>query len=270
MAAAYNSLRKAAGVRTIKTEDSLVGVASVEDVSKFRKRGTLCKRVSGNSIDWQNRYVTLNDEKISIRQDEHGENRHAIDLLSITHVKKVLSQEPQKKALKRTFSLTAEGPNTPESGASPIASTRIGLSSLQWENAFEIYIEKQGITYYFRAGSSSECYEWVCAINDAMQDAEEAYNQSLQVSPAERTRLAVRHMYEHDITQGLVSTLLLANFASSIIQGELAGRDTRDAQQLLESLDVVDMVFTFVYSVELLICIYCTPWQEFFTSGWCW
>ena len=163
MAAAYHSLRKAAGPRTIKTEDSPIGIASLQDVNKVRK-GILSKRVS----EWQNRYVALKDD------------------------------------------------------------------------------------------------------NDAMQDAEEAYIQSLQMSPAERTRLAVRHMYEHDITQGLVSTLLLANFASSIIQRELAGRDTRDAQQLSESLDVVDMVFTFVYSVELLVCIYCTPWQELFTSGWCW
>lgn len=241
-------------------------VATLEEVCKVRMKGVLSKRVSGNAIDWQTRYVTLTDEKICIRQDEHGESRHAIDLLSITHVKKVLSQEPNK-ALKRKFSVTAESATTPERGASPTATTRIGMSSLQWENAFEIYVEKQGITYYFRAESSSECYEWVSAMNDAMQAAEEAYIQSLRISPAERTRLAVRHIYEHDITQGLVSGLLLANFAISIIQGELAARD---AQQLLESLDLVDMIFTFVYSVELLICMYCTPWREFFTSGWCW
>jgi hypothetical protein len=269
MAAAYYSLRKAAGSRTIMTEDSSVEpirVTSLEDVLKVKMKGVLAKRVSGNTIDWQNRYVTLDDEKIYIRQDEHGENRHAINLLSITHVKKVLIQEPNK-ALKRTRSVTTEKPATPEPEASQIANTRIGMNSLQWENAFEIYLERQGITYYFRAGSSSECHEWVSAINDAMKEAEEAYIQSLRISAAERTRLAVRRMYEHNITQGLVSALLLANFATSIIQGELGARD---AQQLLESLDLVDMVFTFVYSVELVICMYCTPWREFFTSGWCW
>jgi hypothetical protein len=207
-----------------------------------RKAGTLSKRVSGETIDWQERYATLTNAMMYIRRDKDTtEHMHEIDLLSITHVQRIL--DPEAGKLKRRFSITTDLPSRHEPGARSVinlrAASSIGMNNLQFENAFEIYVESHGMTYYFRASSRPECLEWVAAIQDAVRDAEEAYQRSLNLNASQRTRLAVRHAYEHYITQSVVSMLLLTNFAMSIVQGELAARD---AQQLLEDLDVVDMV----------------------------
>jgi len=244
-----------------------------EHGDRVRKKGVLAKRVCGQAINWYDRFVTLSDESIYTQQDEQSARSHAIDLLSIAHVRRVSGHDPSStKSGRRRFSITAS--ITAE--AHPAAETeenRAGkVHRLQWDNAFEIYVDRQCMTFYFRARSSDECDKWVAAINEAKDDAEEAQRQRLTISRGERARIFLRHMYEHHLTQGFVSAMLLANFIMSIIQGELgvAARESLSAQQLLETLDLVDMIFTFVYTAELLICLYCTPWQEFFTSAWCW
>ena len=72
------------------------------------------------------------------------------------------------------------------------------------------------------------------AIHDAISEAKAAFQRSLQLSRAKRTRMAVQQMYGHDYTQAFVSLLLLSNFVISIIQSELAARQ---AQDVLEALD---------------------------------
>jgi hypothetical protein len=245
-----------------------LGNSPTREVGSVRKEGMLSKRVSGQAINWQTRYVRLTDENIYTRLDRNNMlSLHTIDLLSISHTRRVLGQQPNK-SLNRRFSIAAVDLPAPtvESDALSHAGAVNGVNRLQWENAFEIYVESKGMTYYYKAANDKECDEWVAAITDAMQYAQEVHRQSLNIGAAERTRVAVRTVYEHPLTQGFVSTLLLANFVMSIIQGELAAQE---AQTLMETLDLVDMVFTFIYTGELLICMYCTPWREFFSNGWC-
>lgn len=199
-----------------------IAAKHLEEDGCVKKQGILSKRLSGAAIHWRDRYITLTDENIYIRHEEHGDNRHAIDLLSITHAKKVLGETRLKGDGIR---------NDVTEGASPHVRS---FKRLQWEHAFEVYVERLGRTYYFRAPNGQECDEWLSAIHNAMTGAEAAYLQRLQLSRAKRTRMAVQRMYEHDCTQGFVSMLLLTNFVTSIIQSELAARQ---AQEVLEILD---------------------------------
>ena len=63
----------------------------------------------------------------------------------------------------------------------------------------------------------------------------------------------------------VISLLLLANFAISIIQSELASRDPAQAY-----FDTMEMMFTCIYLVELIVNLYGHWFWEFVSSGWCW
>ena len=87
-------------------------------------------------------------------------------------------------------------------------------------------MEALGRTYYLRAASSEQCDEWVAVIREARRLAEHEYKRNLDLSNAERARLAVQRAYDHSSTQMAISLVLISNFALSIIQSELtAGMD---------------------------------------------
>lgn len=140
------------------------------------------------------------------------------------------------------------------------------MQRLLWENVIEVYVEVLGRTYYFRAASSHECDEWVESFNEARRLAEEEYQRNLDLSNAERLRLAVQRSYDSNMTQMGISLVLIANFIISIVQSELtAGMD----DDLIQQFDNIDMAFTIAYSLELLINIYAHWFWAFFCSGWC-
>lgn len=140
------------------------------------------------------------------------------------------------------------------------------MQRLLWENVIEVYVEVLGRTYYFRATSSHECDEWIESFNEARRLAEEEYQRNLDLSNAERLRLAVQRSYDSNVTQMGISLVLIANFIISIVQSELtAGMD----DDLNKQFDTIDMAFTIAYSVELCVNLYAHWFWSFFCSGWC-
>ena len=207
-----------------------IAAKHLEEDGCVKKQGILSKRLSGTAIHWGNRYVTLTAENMYIRHEEHGDNRHAINLLSITHARSVLGTRatlPQAGSARDAFAARSDDMES-------VGLHADSFNRLQWEHAFEVYVERLGRTYYFRASTDEDCKDWLTAIHDAISEAKAAFQRSLQLSRAKRTRMAVQQMYEHDYTQAFVSLLLLSNFVISIIQSELAARQ---AQDVLEALD---------------------------------
>ena len=69
----------------------------------------------------------------------------------------------------------------------------------------------------------------------------------------ERIKLACQRFYDHNITQMLISVLLLANFVISILQSEL---DVESNNELAARFDTIEMTFSFLYVGELLLNMY--------------
>ena len=154
----------------------------------------------------------------------------------------------------------------------------------EWKNVFEIYEECYGRTYYLRTGTHEECTAWVNDINAAVAAARAAHDKRQLVRKRDRLRRAARDLYDGPVMQTLVAMLLIANFVISIIQGEMLSRvheaaggdDAESAAQvaadkaLVEKIDVVEMVFAFVFLGELLLNIYGHWFWPFFSSRWSW
>ena len=154
----------------------------------------------------------------------------------------------------------------------------------EWKNVFEIYEECYGRTYYLRTGTHEECTAWVNDINAAVAAARAAHDKRQLVRKRDRLRRAARDLYDGPVMQTLVAMLLIANFVISIIQGEMLSRvheaaggdDAESAAQvaadkaLVEKIDVVEMVFAFVFLGELLLNMYGHWFWPFFSSRWSW
>jgi hypothetical protein len=147
------------------------------------------------------------------------------------------------------------------------------IHAAEWKDVVEIYEEEYGRTYYLRAANKQEADDWVVAIQDAMGQAAAAYAASMNLSLAETLQLSVRSLMESNQMQIGVSMLLLINFIMSIVQSELglnsSNSDTGKAA-LVNKLDYVEMAFTFIYTVELLLNMWAGWFWDFFSSGWSW
>jgi len=143
---------------------------------------------------------------------------------------------------------------------------KTSLQARESKNVIEVYSQRLGRTYYLRAADELECAEWVAVVNEAIKEAAQIYDQSLNIGRRERFRLWVRKCYDSSEAQVLVSLLLLCNFIISIIQCQV-GSDSETA--LSSNLDLAELVFTFVYTIELAINMYSHWFWGFFSSSWC-
>ena len=305
-------------------------VASAPDDVTILKEGLLHKRVVSKEIFWKQRAMTLTDENIYIRNEEGGDIRDTIDLLNITHVRRMV-RESFTEALQSRQQVDDGSPTTPtrsactssqkpsnqdslsrsQSGSGPegvaprrffkaskklMAVSRVfgtsrkdsqgqdavasasgdlkieGVHAAEWHNVFELYVECFGRTLYFRARNADECNEWVKGIQDAMEAAHIAYEQSLHMTIRERTQLWARATYDNQWLQTLVCLLLITNFVIALVQCELglnfAADDDVNKKALATYLDVVDIVFNFIYLAELLLNMYGNWFWGFFGSAW--
>ena len=135
----------------------------------------------------------------------------------------------------------------------------------EWSNVLKIYAERYGRTYYLRASSSQDTEKWLDALQTAIQEAWVRHERDLNLSFHERFQISARKVYNRTSTQMAISMLLLLNFAISISQSEL------DAQHPLQAyFETANVVFTFIYTVELVVNLYAHWFWEFVNSGWSW
>ena len=293
----------------IQSAEELVHEEGISADEVIKKEGVLCKQVVGAEIRWSERYVTLTSHTIYFRNSREGTVREEIDLLDVTHVTKcsnipgddvhalhnaallkeaidrdnadkyarhhlrkssTMSTNQSNSFSKRLPSQErqlASDPKSPKSGT--FEDNKRSLGVLQWENAFEVYVETIGRTYYMRASDTCGCDEWIRAISEAIKNArvEEEIQLRSSLSISEQTRLAVKHCYDHPHTQMCIAILLLGNFVISIYQSEI---HRKMEEELERRFDVIEMVFTFIYTVELTFNMIGHWFWPFFLSPWNW
>jgi hypothetical protein len=152
-----------------------------------KKEGVLQKRVLGKAAEWKDRFITLTNDKLYIRNEMGGNIRDAFCLLDITHVKKMSSlggssaggESPvaQGRTQDSTLSSSAgESPEPPQRAQRSLsqqvdsfANGDQNISNLyreqnilpsEWRNVLQVYAERYGRTYYLRAASIRDTEVW--------------------------------------------------------------------------------------------------------------
>jgi len=144
---------------------------------------------------------------------------------------------------------------------------------VEWENVLEISCDAYARTYYLKAPSQGTCDEWVTAVLKAREAAQERYQESLNLTAQQRFRLKVAEFYEHRVTQSCIALLLGLNFIINVVQTELEGYDMDKqgavSEDLKQTFDVINLVFTVIYTVEVSVNLLAHWFWPFVTSLWC-
>lgn len=94
--------------------------------ASIRREGVLKKRVVAKDIAWRDKYVTLTDEKLLLRNEPNGEIRDTLDLRAITSVRQMIDPNRaheidsfrRKRERDRVFGATGQSPAGSWSGSS--------------------------------------------------------------------------------------------------------------------------------------------------------
>ena len=210
----------------IKSTADLMGKREMSATESIRKQGMLSKRIASRDIVWKERYVTLTDDKIYIRNEDGGQIRDTLQLLQITRVNRMVKGQlvelllGQKSKSNSGFSgPLGSGLNLrSKSQKMKNSERRNGAEEEEWDpferaveatseyaaefqDVLEIYEECYGRTYYLRAAGSLDCEEWETAIKSAVARAQKAQEMSLHLRLGARLQKAARKLYDGGFMQ---------------------------------------------------------------------
>ena len=168
------------------------------------KTGMLKKRVESKSMFWSERYVTLTSTSIYIANDVGGAIRDEILLLDIAKIERVVE----------SAEITEE--TNDEVAFDKSMKRKSTMQEAEFENVFRVLHAKFGRTYYLQANNSAECLQWLLAIVDARDQANEAYQLSLNLTRQQRFRRQVARAYDANTTQVGIAAIIFLNFIINI------------------------------------------------------
>ena len=216
-----------AGAR-IKSTADFMGKREMSATESIRKQGILSKRIASKDIVWKERYVTLTDDKIYIRNEDGGQIRDTLQLLQITRVNRMVKDQlvelllGQKSKSNTGLSGSLGAGLNLRSKSRKNAERKNGTEEEEWDpfekaveatsqyaaefqDVLEIYEECYGRTYYLRAAGSLDCEEWETAIKSAVARAQKAQEMSLHLRLGARLQKAARKLYDGGFMQVGVS-----------------------------------------------------------------
>jgi len=123
--------------------------------------------------------------------------------------------------------------------------------------------QNHGRSYYLRAGSPAECDEWVGYLNKAVRIAikrERDANLFLTL------KHIVRDFYYHDTSQMFVAFMIATSFIVNIAEEQL--NPARDNDGMSTTFASIDLIFTLLFLVELLVNIAANWFLDFWRDSW--
>ena len=120
--------------------------------------------------------------------------------------------------------------------------------------------DKEGRKYRFRAATVREMTDWMDAIRQTKADFEPVVESSF-----EKSRLAVRVVYESTQFQVCVAIAILINFLSNAVEAELLPAEGSKEDSVLQTLD---LIFVALFTIELAINMYANLVTRFISDGW--
>ena len=208
----------------------------------------------GESVnEWSQRHLKLTTSRLLFSFDADGPIREDIFLEDIDILVSLGEDSEDKKPEKKTASTSSRGTRSAV------------LSGLEWDNGMRIYTEKYGRNMYLRATDKEHCKVWIDTIA-AQRDARiEQIERLGQKTLAQRLRPRVAAVTDSMQFQTFVAVLLFLNFSLNIYEVEVK---PAVGSSLEKSLELVDVVFTVFYVIELLLNLFVHWWREFVFNGW--
>lgn len=108
----------------------------------------------------------------------------------------------------------------------------------------------------------------------AREKQKKAINRALQRTPITLLRKKAADIYESNIFQKIMGLLLLLNFALNVTDAEIAGYMRNEESEnstyaaVAAFIDEVDLAFTLIYILELLLNLFVNWWTPFISDGW--
>lgn len=117
--------------------------------------------------------------------------------------------------------------------------------------------------YYIRAQNEAECAEWVAYLTKASQVAKRQYDST---NAFLRIKSRCASIYHHDLSQMLVALLIGLSFVTNVLEVQLNPAETD--LELTRLFSDVDIVFTVLFVLELLLNLFVHWLRPFFQEWW--
>eukprot|EP00288_Rhodomonas_lens_P011979 CAMPEP_0177749332 /NCGR_PEP_ID=MMETSP0484_2-20121128/32430_1 /TAXON_ID=354590 /ORGANISM="Rhodomonas lens, Strain RHODO" /LENGTH=339 /DNA_ID=CAMNT_0019264309 /DNA_START=115 /DNA_END=1131 /DNA_ORIENTATION=+ len=223
---------------------------TLPEQSKWLKNAVLKKRVVSAEVAWHPRRVVITRDKVFLTRDGSEEIIEDVDLVSIENLR-LLDKKDQLKS----------------EGLEILMSRKERLKQeVESQNAFMfITNEDEGHgsrRFVFSCTSAEQAADWVHGLRGFVKDA---LNEEKKKNQFRWVVLAIKKAYRSSLGQGIVSCVILANFATAIIGAQLVPDPGSHTSDVLEGFEIC---FTVFFAVELLINLTGSYYDRWWTDRW--
>jgi voltage-gated sodium channel len=120
--------------------------------------------------------------------------------------------------------------------------------------------EKEGRKYRFQAANVRQMRDWM----DAIKQTKANFQPRIETA-FEKSRIAVRVVYESTQFQVCVAIAILINFLCNAVEAELLPEKGSEADKVLQTFD---LVFVALFTIELAINMFANLVTRFIADGW--
>lgn len=143
---------------------------------------------------------------------------------------------------------------------------RRGQSAALPSQVFEVCTELEGYNsgkkFKFRASSPTECQDIVATLQRMVRQAIDTHKRQTNW---QKSQQEVARIFNSSPFQMSSALLIFANFLFNVIQNQTLPQEGTAEGKLFED---IDLAFTIIFTVELLMNAYGHWWRPFFTNGW--
>ena len=222
------------------------------EVQKINTQGVWCNRIL---------YLTEEELGISLPDSAHLKDKAPLELVRLVSSRK---SEDDADSPGTTDVLKAKGAREWER----IEAAASDAKDFDMDAVFIVRMKAEdgvsdGRPYSFRARSQEEKEDWIREIKSAVHRGRQ--KRLAQASILQRIQRSARRVYASSPFQSLVAVLIIANFIANAAQSELQP-DAGSSQERIFSY--IDMAFTFIFLLELLINLTAHWLWPFWRDGW--
>ncbi|EKX51123.1 hypothetical protein GUITHDRAFT_134639 [Guillardia theta CCMP2712] len=197
------------------------------------------------------KYVFLTEDDLMIGNSDGTVVNHIISLNDITRIRHSNVDEFLER--RAEYSNTFE-----EECLSDFDDAVLEVVTAMFSNSF-------GRSFSFKFQDKSECKTWI----KEMQSLRKKALIKAHVKGTSRIRTLQYHLklfYDSDFLQYLVALFIFLNFLTNVLQSEIS--PTTDNSKTAALFDNLDLCFTVIFTVELVVNMTANWFKPFFESGW--
>jgi len=223
------------------------------------REGSLNKRMPGGG-KWGERHCILTFGSFIITKAGSDVALEDIPLHDIAGIVRVADASPQM-----TKALDSKVVPTTRSRQAHRGLAELDTLALAFELETRETLHQNRRTYMFRCNNLVECNQWVIDIRRAVDEATRRWKNNHKESLFKRSQQGVKAVYQSQFIQAIVAFLILASFVVNLATAEWRPEAGSPSEKIFELLDTI---FTSVFTAELLFNFYGNAFYPFFNDGW--